>query len=384
MTATPPIGGFQDAFRGARVLITGHTGFKGSWLSTWLLTLGAEVIGFAFEPDSEPSLFVQLGLAERLRHVVGDVRCAEAVRRVISDARPAYLFHLAAQPLVRRSYRDATLTWETNVLGVVNVLDALRDLADPCAAVIVTTDKCYENHGHARPYRESDPLGGHDPYSSSKAAAELAVASWRRSFFPDGHPVRIATARAGNVIGGGDWAEDRIIPDLIRSISRGERARVRNPHATRPWQHVLEPTSGYLAIAAALRRRLADERLTSAFNIGPSHDANQPVKSLVEAATQHWPGTWATDVDSRGPHEASVLQLDSSRIESVVGWRPTWSFEEAVRRTVAWYRDTAPPAACSAASRTAQDIRDYEASACQQRISWAMPGSSIPASTVDA
>lgn len=382
MTAAPAAGGFQAAFRGARVLITGHTGFKGSWLSEWLLALGAEVTGFALEPESEPSLFVQLGLAGRLRHVVGDVRCTEDVRRVVGDTRPAFVFHLAAQPLVRRSYRDATLTWETNVLGTVNVLEALRHLADPCAAVIVTTDKCYDNHGDARPYRESDPLGGHDPYSSSKAAAELAVASWRRSFFPAGHPVRIATARAGNVIGGGDWAEDRIIPDLVRAISRGDRARVRNPHATRPWQHVLEPTSGYLAIAAALRQSPDDDRLTSAFNIGPGPDANQPVSSLVEAALEHWPGTWAADVDPRAPHEASVLQLDSGRIRSLVGWRPAWSFAEAVRRTVAWYRDTAPSAACSAANRTADDIRDYEAAACQQRIPWAIAGSDIPASGV--
>ena len=384
MTASATNDAFHDAFRNARVLITGHTGFKGSWLSEWLLALGAEVTGFSLEPESEQSLFTQLGLARRLRHVVGDVRNPDAVRRVIDDTRPAFVFHLAAQSLVRRSYRDAASTWETNVSGTVNVLEALRHLAEPCAAVMVTTDKCYENHGNDVPYRESDPLGGYDPYSSSKAAAEVAVASWRRSFFPMGHPVRIATARAGNVIGGGDWAEDRIVPDLIRSIACGERVRVRNPLATRPWQHVLEPTSGYMAIAAALSRSPEDDRLVAAFNIGPGHDANQPVSRLVEAALEHWPGTWTADVDSRAPHEASVLQLDSEKIRALVGWRPTWQFPEAVRRTIAWYRDTARLGSSSAAGRTTEDIQAYQAAAVQQRIPWACAASAEQASTIDA
>ncbi len=384
MTASARVAAFHDAFRDARVLITGHTGFKGSWLSEWLLALGAEVTGFALEPTSEPSLFTQLGLAKRLRHVVGDVRCPDAVRRVIDDTRPAFVFHLAAQPLVRRSYRDAAYTWETNVVGTVNVLEALRSLTEPCAAVMVTTDKCYENHGANVPYREGDPLGGHDPYSSSKAAAEVAVASWRRSFFLTGHPVRIATARAGNVIGGGDWAEDRIVPDLVRSIACGERVRVRNPHATRPWQHVLEPTSGYMAIATALSRSPDDDRLVSAFNIGPGHEANQPVSCLVEAALEHWPGTWAADANPGAPHEAALLQLDSEKIRALVGWRPTWNFPKAVGRTIAWYRDTARPGSCTAADRTIEDIQEYQASAFLQRIPWATAASDRPASNVDA
>jgi CDP-glucose 4,6-dehydratase len=201
---------FGGVFAGARVLVTGHTGFKGAWLSEWLLTLGAEVTGYALEPDTDPSLFVQLGLADRLQHHVGDIRDAGAVGKLVDATRPRFVFHLAAQPIVRRSYREAHYTWETNVMGTINVLEALRRLEEPCAAVMVTTDKCYENREWLFGYRENDPLGGHDPYSSSKAGAELAIASWRSSFYTEGHPVRIASARAGNVIGGGDWAEDRI------------------------------------------------------------------------------------------------------------------------------------------------------------------------------
>lgn len=358
---------FQGSFGGARVLVTGHTGFKGSWLCEWLLSLGAEVTGFALEPETSPALFNQLGLATRLRHVVGDVRCTDSVNRVVADTRPEFVFHLAAQPLVRRSYREPRYTWETNVLGTVHLLDALRQLSNPCAAVVVTTDKCYENREWDYAYRENDPLGGHDPYSSSKAAAEMAVASWRRSFFASDHPIRLATARAGNVIGGGDWAEDRIVPDSMRALARGDAILVRNAHATRPWQHVLEPTSGYLALAAALRGSPGDRRLDSAFNIGPGHESNQPVKRLVEAVLAHWPGTWSDGSDPNAPHEASLLQLDNAKIRALVGWRPTWDFAEAVRRTVAWYRD----AAGGAARLTRQDIHDYEAAAARQGTAWA-------------
>lgn len=375
---------FRAVYNGARVLVTGHTGFKGSWLCQWLLSLGADVTGYALEPETSPSLFTQLQLAPRLRHIIGDIRCAESVHRVITDTRPEFVFHLAAQPLVRRSYREARYTWETNVLGTVHLLEALRRLPDQCAVVMVTTDKCYENREWSYGYREIDPLGGHDPYSSSKAAAELAIASWRESFFDAGHPVRVASARAGNVIGGGDWAEDRIVPDSIRALSRGEPIHVRNPHATRPWQHVLEPTSGYMALAAALRRSPDDRRLVSAFNIGPGHEANQPVKRLVETALEHWPGTWMNDADSAAPHEASFLQLDSGKIQSLVGWRPTWDFSEAVERTVAWYRDMEIESEGCAADRTLRDIHSYVSAAARQGISWAAGRSFRPASTADA
>jgi CDP-glucose 4,6-dehydratase len=384
MTAVGEDSPFQGVYRGARVLITGHTGFKGSWLSEWLLSLGADVTGYALEPDTSPAIFTQLGLDSRLRHIVGDIRCADSVHRVVADTRPEFVFHLAAQPLVRRSYREACYTWETNVLGTVHVLDALRRLPDQCVAVMVTTDKCYENREIPHGYSENDPLGGHDPYSSSKAAAELAIASWRHSFFAAGHPVRIASARAGNVIGGGDWAEDRIVPDSIRALARGEPIHVRNPHATRPWQHVLEPTSGYMALAAALRKSPEDWRLVSAFNIGPEQEANHPVKRLVETVLEHWPGTWTDGADSAAPHEASLLQLDSAKIQSLVGWRPTWNFSEAVERTVAWYRDIEFESQGCAADRTMRDICDYVSAATRQGVCWAAGRLPHPASTADA
>jgi len=358
-------------FAGARVLVTGHTGFKGAWLCEWLLALGAHVTGYALDPDTSPALFAQLGLDARMRHIIGDIRAADAVRAVVHETQPDFVFHLAAQPLVRRSYREARYTWETNVLGTIHVLDALRDLKRPCAAVMVTTDKCYENREWPFGYREIDQLGGHDPYSSSKAAAELAIASWRRSFFPAEHPVRIASARAGNVIGGGDWAEDRIVPDAVRALSRGEAVHVRNPGATRPWQHVLEPVSGYLAIAAGLAARPHDRAITAAFNIGPDAEANRTVRQLVETALEHWPGKWCDGSQPGAPHEAGLLQLDSSRIRTVLGWRPTWKFPVAVARTIAWYRNAlSDTVRADPRQLTLDDIRAYEADALTQGINW--------------
>ncbi len=370
---------FGGVFCGARVFVTGHTGFKGSWLSEWLLSLGAHVTGYALDPDTEPSLFKQLGLAERLNHHVGDIRSPQGVRDVLVASQPDFVFHLAAQPLVRRSYRDAAYTWETNVLGTVHVLEALRALTKPCVAIMVTTDKCYENREWLYGYRENDPLGGHDPYSSSKAAAELAIASWRNSFFAAGHSVRIASARAGNVIGGGDWAEDRIVPDSIRALARGEPIHVRNPSATRPWQHVLEPVSGYLALAAALKLNPDDRRLESAFNIGPGNDANQPVQRLVEMTLEYWPGSWRNGAVAHAPHEASLLQLDNGKIQALVGWQPAWSFGDAVGTTISWYRDTHVGSSdMNVANRTLADIRAYEAAAAQKGVRWALSATQAP------
>lgn len=364
---------FSGVFSGARVLVTGHTGFKGSWLCEWLLLLGARVTGFALQPETSPALFAQLGLATRLDHVIGDIRSTDTVRQVVLDAQPDFVFHLAAQPLVRRSYRESAYTWETNVLGTVHLLEALRSLDKACVAVMVTTDKCYHNNEWTFGYREIDPLGGHDPYSSSKAAAELAIASWRRSFFPAGHAVQIASVRAGNVIGGGDWAQDRIVPDAIRSLSRSEAIDVRNPSATRPWQHVLEPNSGYLALAAAMAMRPGDPLLMTAFNIGPGMDANQSVRNLVEAVLEYWPGSWRAIESPGAPHEASFLQLDASKIQAAVGWRPTWTFAEAVRRTIMWYRDVSDGSGHNVVNRTRTDIRAYEADALKQRVAWTRP-----------
>ena len=377
---------FAASFSGKRVVVTGHTGFKGSWLCEWLLSLGAEVTGLALEPDTTPSLFEQLGLRDRLKHVVGDIRSRETVSQVLAAAEPDFLFHMAAQPLVRRSYREPVATWETNVLGTIHVMEALRHLDKPCAAVCVTTDKCYENREWLWGYRETDPLGGHDPYSSSKAAAEIAVASWRRSFFqgPE-RQVRIASARAGNVVGGGDWAEDRIVPDCMRALQRGEAIKVRNPAATRPWQHVLEPLAGYLALAAALAGRL-DDRLESAFNIGPDRESNRPVRDLVEAVCKAWSGRWEDLSDPHAVHEATLLHLDNAKAEALLGWRPTWTFDRTIDVTVAWYRDLRDSGSASAvasrsavASKTLQDIRAYEADARGRRVAWAAaPPSPLP------
>lgn len=374
MTADVRDGVFGNAYRGRNVLVTGHTGFKGSWLCEWLLSLGARVTGYALEPDTTPALFSQLRLDRRVQHVVADIRSVSDVRRVIVDTEPDFVFHLAAQPLVRRSYKDPVSTWETNVLGTVHVLDALRRLDKPCAAVMVTTDKCYENREWLYAYREIDPLGGHDPYSASKAAAELVVASWRNSFVSPGHPVRVASARAGNVIGGGDWAEDRIVPDAIRALMRGAPIIVRSPTATRPWQHVLEPLSGYLALAAAMATRREDRQLDSAFNIGPDDAANRTVRSLVEAVLRHWPGSWTSEAAPDAPHEAGLLHLDSRKIQRVLGWAPAWDFAEAVRRTVTWYRDANASTGHDLAERTRQDIQAYVASAAKGAVPWAIAG----------
>ncbi len=333
-------------WQGKRVLVTGHTGFKGAWLSLWLLSLGAEIWGFSLEPNTMPSLFEQLGLKGLLTHQVGDIRDAALVQQWMKQGQPDVVFHLAAQPLVRRSYEEPVETWQTNVLGTVHVLEALKQLNNACAAVLITTDKCYENREWVYGYRESDPLGGYDPYSSSKAAAEIAIASWRSSFFAGAHSaVGIASARAGNVIGGGDWAEDRIVPDAMRALSRQEPIAVRNPRATRPWQHVLEPLSGYLRLAQQLYKALNDQtdalvELSGAFNFGPSLASNRPVGDLVDAILQHWAGSWVDYSDPKAVHEAKLLNLVTDKAFHGLGWQPVWNFERTIAQTVAWYRET--------------------------------------------
>ncbi len=329
---------FNDSFNGKRIWLSGHTGFKGSWLAEWLLRLGADVRGFALPPDTSPSLFEQLALPQRISHEIGDIRDAGAVRESIARTKPDFIFHLAAQPLVRRSYVQPVGTYETNVNGTLNVLEALRLLNHPCTAIFITTDKCYENREHGLPYKEEDHLGGRDPYSSSKAMAEIAVAAYRQSYFslPD-CPVRIASARAGNVIGGGDWAEDRIIPDSIRALARKAPIQVRNPIATRPWQHVLEPLSGYLLHAARLSSEVSTER---ALNFGPSPESNRSVHDLVVETLKHWPGTWIDGSDPSSVHEAKLLSLCIDKAEKTLGWRPVWDFKTTIAHTVAWYRSS--------------------------------------------
>lgn len=327
----------QSAFEGRRVFVTGHTGFKGSWFCQWLLGLGAQVYGYALEPDTAPSLFNQLGLAKRIKHRLGDVRDAEALRAAIHEFQPDYVFHLAAQPLVRRSYLEPVQTFDINVMGTVHVLEALRSLKNPCAAVMVTTDKVYENDETGCAFAETDRLAGNDPYSASKAAAELVIHSYRKSFFSSS-PVALASARAGNVIGGGDWATDRIVPDCIRALVQGEPIQVRNPQAIRPWQHVLEPLSGYLSLAQHLGRNGCSSDLAGAFNFGPHLDSNQPVAALVQELLKHWEGRWVAHSEANAPHEAGKLNLATDKALRHLGWRPRWDFKTTIEKTALWYR----------------------------------------------
>ncbi len=356
---------FGDVFRGRTVWLSGHTGFKGAWLTEWLLQLGATVHGFALVPNTEPALFDQLGLASRVNHEIDDIRDLDRVRQSIEHSQPDFVFHLAAQPLVRLSYSEPVATYATNVMGTVHVLETLRNLRKPCAAVLVTTDKCYENTEWVHGYRETDPLGGYDPYSSSKAAAEIAIAAYRRSFFQN-HPVRIASARAGNVIGGGDWATDRIVPDCVRALEKGAPIPVRNKVATRPWQHVLEPLSGYLWLAALLTRNPA---VASAFNFGPTHESNRTVAELVQEILKHWPGRWQDKSDPKAVHEAGLLQLSTDKANSLLGWSPVWNFPMAVERTIQWYREPKQKH-----ELTVAQIADYSAQARQQGLPWAKNG----------
>ena len=332
---------FANAYTNKTVWVSGHTGFKGTWLTEWLLSLGAKVHGFSLPPPTNPSMFDQLGLADKMEHEIGDVRDLAAVRDSLWQTQPDFVFHLAAQPLVREAYAHPVETFATNVQGTVHILEALRALKNPCAAVFVTTDKCYENREWVYGYREEDPLGGFDPYSSSKAAAEIVIQAYRRSFF-EKHPVRIASARAGNVIGGGDWAMDRIVPDCIRKLNNNLVIEVRNPEATRPWQHVLEPLSGYLWLAAVLagygKKHLKNPEACSAFNFGPGPEADRSVAELVEEFLKHLPGRWE---DKRNPvavHEAHLLQLCADKARLLLKWSPVWQFSDAVEQTANWYR----------------------------------------------
>lgn len=337
MTNEPLNGLFGGVFEGRRVLVTGHTGFKGAWLAYWLLQLGAEVAGYALEPDTEPSLFVALGLRDRIDHRVGDVRDLGGLARVMAACQPEIVLHLAAQPLVLRSYDEPALTFETNVMGTVNVLEAVRQTPSVRAVVNVTSDKCYENREWAFAYRENDSMGGHDPYSASKGCSELVSAAYRRSYFGADSGVAFATARAGNVIGGGDWADDRIVPDSVRALSSGIPIAVRNPNAIRPWQHVLEPASGYLWLASRLF--LAGSEFEGPWNFGPLPSGNITVGEVVDTLVDEWGGgEWVSSGSKGTAHEARFLKLDCSRAADLLQWRPVWSAEAALQLTASWYR----------------------------------------------
>ncbi len=328
---------------GVDVLVTGSTGFKGAWLSAWLARKGARVTGAALPPPSGPSLFGQLDLARVIDQRLGDIRDPAFLEGVVASCRPRVVLHLAAQAIVRASYADPVATFATNVLGTAHLLEALRRAKQACAVVVVTSDKCYENVGWERGYRESDPMGGHDPYSASKGCAELLTSSWRRSFWPPArlaeHGVALASARAGNVVGPGDWARDRILPDAVRALAQGEPVPVRNPGATRPWQHVLEALGGYLALATRLRGP-DPAPWCEGWNFGPRLEDARPVRDLVDGFCAAWGGGagWKDHSSPGAPHEAPFLRLSIEKAADRLGWHPAWHFEQTVQRTAVGYK----------------------------------------------
>lgn len=335
------VANWQTAYQGRKVFLTGHTGFKGSWMLQWLRLLGAEVKGYALAPEQDEALYHLLNGDTLCQSVIADIRDAERLQQELLDFAPDFVFHLAAQPLVRLSYEIPTETFAVNAIGTANVLEAVRQLFTPCTVVIITTDKVYENKEWVYPYRESDALGGYDPYSASKACAELVTSSFARSFFNVAtvhtHGKGIASARAGNVIGGGDWARDRIIPDIVRALRHSQPVRVRNPRAVRPWQHVLEPVHGYLQLGASLAED--PTRYAGGWNFGPYAEDNKEVEALVQTALSIWgSGSYDKPQLSGEPHEAGLLKLDISKATGELGWRPRYTADEAIRHTLEWYK----------------------------------------------
>ncbi len=363
---------FAGKFVQKRVFVTGHTGFKGAWLTHWLLRLGAEVTGYALDASTQPNLFTASGLEEHIHHYSGDIRDSTALERAVHDAQPDYLFHLAAQPLVLQSYRLPKETFEINVIGTLSVLEAVRTLPKRCVVIVVATDKVYENREWVYGYREIDPLGGFDPYSASKAAMEIAVSSYRRSFFSADDRIRLASVRSGNVIGGGDWSDNRVIPDAVRALAQREPIRIRNPRSIRPWQHVLEALSGYLWLAAVLN----NDQWTSfadAWNFGPTIDGEHTVAEMVNAFITAWgSGQWIDVSSADMPHEAELLRLNTDKTQSKLGWRSVWDFTTTIQRTAQWYRafldtrDTPHEVRALCLS----DISAYEQSATNRQALW--------------
>jgi CDP-glucose 4,6-dehydratase len=352
-------------WQGKRVFVTGHTGFKGSWLCLWLQSLGAEVTGYALAPPTDPSLFETARVAAGMRSIIGDVRDGDGLAKATQTARPEVVIHMAAQPLVRYSYDQPVETYATNVMGVVNLLEAVRKCPGVRAVVNVTTDKCYENREWDWGYRENEAMGGYDPYSSSKGCAELVTAAYRNSFFNPArraeHGVALASARAGNVIGGGDWALDRLIPDVMRAIESGQRVSIRSPHAIRPWQHVMEPLNGYLTLAEKLYAE-DGASFAEAWNFGPADEDARPVQWIVERLTEAWGegAAWQLDRDPQ-PHEAHYLKLDCSKAKARLGWQARWSLVQALDRIVEWHK--AAQQGADARQLTLQQIAAYGRSA---------------------
>lgn len=328
-------------WRGRKVFVTGHTGFKGGWLCLWLQSLGAEITGFSLEPPTNPSLFEVARVGQGMTSIIGDIRDGEALSRAMQEARPEVVIHMAAQPLVRYSYDHPVETYSTNVMGTVHLLEAVRAVGTVRSVVVVTSDKCYENREWVWGYRENEPMGGYDPYSNSKGCSELVVSSYRSSYFNpaayEKHGVALASARAGNVIGGGDWAGDRLIPDMLRAVEAGRPVVIRNPHAIRPWQHVLEPLKGYLLLAEKLYEKGTE--LAEGWNFGPNDEDAKPVGWIVGKMTDQWGdgASWVLDGQEH-LHEAHFLKLDCSKAQSRLGWRPRWSIELAIEKIIVWHR----------------------------------------------
>lgn len=319
-----------------KVLVTGHTGFKGSWMTFWLNKLGAQVAGFSLAPENSPNLYELLNLENSCESYIGDIRNADVIKKRITAFKPDIIFHLAAQSIVIKSYTDPVYTWQTNVMGTINLLEACRELEHNCSVVVITTDKVYENKEQLDGYREKDHLGGYDPYSSSKAGAELVVSSWRRSFFQQKTNLKLASARAGNVIGGGDWTDNRIIPDIFRYKQKGQTLPVRNPNAVRPWQHVLESLHGYLTLAELMHTN-DDEQYQSAFNFGPNKNSIKSVEQLLDEAIKVTNIDWENTQKEGQLHEATLLTLSIEKASEILKWNPKWDFETSIKRTIQWY-----------------------------------------------
>ena len=332
---------YNNIYNGKKVLVTGHTGFKGGWLSLWLKELGAKVIGYSLDPPTQPSFFEAIDLKNKLIHIIGDVRDENHLLSVFGKHQPEIIFHLAAQSLVRFSYEEPQLTYETNVMGTVNVLEAIRKSKSVRAAVIITSDKCYENKEWIYGYRENDSVGGYDPYSSSKGCAELVVSAYRNSFFNPKdsgkiHNIALSSVRAGNVIGGGDWGGDRLISDCVKTLSQNKIINIRNPQATRPWQYVLEPLSGYLLLGSKMYKD--GVKYSSAWNFGPNDNDIITVEEIVKSVIKNWgKGEYKVDI-SRQPHEAGFLKLETSKARIFLGWKPVYEIYETIKRTINWYK----------------------------------------------
>ncbi|URZ00952.1 CDP-glucose 4,6-dehydratase [Clostridium felsineum] len=359
---------FGGAYKDSKVLLTGHTGFKGSWLSIWLNKLGAKVTGYSLDPlDKEPSMFKICNLENTITNVIGDIRNLKKLKQVFNDCKPEIVFHLAAQPLVRVSYKNPIETYETNVMGTVNVLEAAKDCKSVKAVIIITTDKCYENKEYIYGYRENDPMGGYDPYSSSKGCAELVVSAYRNSFY-DSNNIGLASVRAGNVIGGGDWAQDRLIPDFIRATLKNRKVLVRNPQATRPWQHVLEPLSGYLWLGALMLKD--SKKYSSGWNFGPNDTDVLDVEGILNLCIGSY-GDGNIEIDnSQQLHEANLLKLDISKVKYYLKWYPVWHVKQAVDMTMKWYKEFYENQDENMYQYTLSQICEYEQKAKEQNLLW--------------